>query len=186
LPKILRLCTGRENIDCTRSTVTRSTNMPASVETSAESEPPSSTVSDDSLTMAMVERVMAISHLPATAHVTVIGHHTLPFVLALLRRGCGGVRSLRPGSPAPDREVADLAWIVDLQNQHELADALRAARWRVGDRGRIFLEGRACRWPNAVAGLSSQALAIGLDIVAVDHKSRRVVLAPMSLLARAA
>ena len=67
----------------------------------------------------------AIAHLPATAHVAVIGHHTLPFVLALLRQGCESVRSLRPGSPNPDCEPVDLAWIVDLQDERELDEALR-------------------------------------------------------------
>ena len=89
---------------------------------------------------------MAIAHLPQTAHVAVIGHHTLPFVVALLRRGCEGVRSLRPGSPAPDCEPVDLAWIVDLQDERELDEALRAARWRAGKRGRVVLEGAACAW----------------------------------------
>src|SRR4029450_997084 len=76
-------------------------------------------VSDDT-DGALVDRVMAIAHLPHTAHVAVIGHHTLPLVVALLRRGSEGVRSLRPGSPAPDCEPVDLAWIVDLQDEREL------------------------------------------------------------------
>jgi hypothetical protein len=152
----------------------------------AEEEPPSSRVSDDGADMAVVDRVMAITHLPADSHVAVIGHRTLPFIVALLRRGCAGVRSLRPGAPAPDCEPTDLAWIVDLQNEQELDDALHAARGRVGRSGRIVLEGTMCRWRNALAGLRNHALAVGLDIIAVDHHAHRVLLAPASRLAMAA
>jgi hypothetical protein len=151
----------------------------------AEGEPPSSPVSDDG-DGALVDRVMAITHLPQTARVAVIGHHTLPFVLALLRRGCEGVRSLRPGSPAPDCEPVDLAWIVDLQDERELDEALRAARWRSGKRGRVVMEGAACAWRNATAALRQRALAAGLDIVSFDHVTRRLVLAPTPQLAAVA
>ncbi len=142
----------------------------------AEGEPPSSPVSDD-IDSARADRVMAIAHLPATAHVAVIGHHTLPFVLALLRQGCESVRSLRPGSPAPDCEPVDLAWIVDLQDERELDEALRAARWRTGKRGRVVLEGAACAWRSALAAVRHRALLAGLDIVSFDHAARRLVLA---------
>src|SRR4029453_3297856 len=115
-----------------------------------DGEPPSSPVSDDT-DGALVDRVMAIAHLPHTAHVAVIGHHTLPLVVALLRRGSEGVRSLRPGSPAPDCEPVDLAWIGDLQDERELDEALRAARGRTGKRGRVILEGAACASRSALA-----------------------------------
>jgi hypothetical protein len=151
----------------------------------AEDEPPSSTVSDDA-SAAMVERVMAIAHLPATAHVAVIGHHTLPFVLGLLRRGCGCVRSLRPGAPAPDCEAADLAWIVDVDSEQELDEALRAARGRAGARGRVVLEGAACRWRSALGAVRQHAVAAGLDVVSFDHVARRLVLAPLPRVAMAA
>lgn len=82
---------------------------------------------DEASSVARVDRMMAVAHLPATAHVALIGHHTLPLLLALLQRGCAAVRSLRPGTPSPDCEAADLAWIVDLQGDGELDDALRAA-----------------------------------------------------------
>ena len=118
--------------------------MSQSSDRNADGEPPSSPVSDDT-DGALVDRVIAIAHLPQTAHVAVIGHHTLPFVVALLRRGSEGVRSLRPGSPAPDCEPVDLAWIVDLQDERELDEALRAARWRTGKRGRVVLEGALAR-----------------------------------------
>jgi hypothetical protein len=152
----------------------------------ADGEPPSSTVSDDASSAAMVDRVMAIAHLPATAHVAVIGHHTLPFVLGLLRRGCDCVRSLRPGAAAPDCEAADLAWIVDVDSEQELDDALRAARWRTGTHGRVVLEGAACRWRSALSAVRQHAVAAGLDVVSFDHVARRLVLAPMPRVTMAA
>jgi hypothetical protein len=77
-----------------------------------------------------------------TAHVVVIGRHTLPAVLFLLKRGFAAVRCLRPGAPAPDCERADLAWIVDYEDERELEEALHAARARVGAAGRIVVDGR--------------------------------------------
>jgi hypothetical protein len=151
----------------------------------ADVEPPSSPVSDDA-SAALVDRVMAIAHLPPTAHVAVIGHHTLPFILGLMRRGCASVRCLRPGAPAPDCEAADLAWIVDLDSEQELHDALRAARWRTGARGRVVLEGAACRWRSALGAVRQHALAAGLDVISFDHVARRLVLAPMPRVAMAA
>src|SRR5689334_439030 len=105
---------------------------------STDNEPPSSLA-------ATVDRVMAVAHLAPAAHVAVIGHRTLPFVLALLGRGCGAVRSLRLGAPAPDCEPADLSWIVGLENERELDEALRAARWRARARragGRLLSPAR--------------------------------------------
>ncbi|MBL6652159.1 MAG: hypothetical protein ISP49_11235 [Reyranella sp.] len=135
---------------------------------------------------ATVDRVMAVAHLAPAAHVAVIGHRTLPFVLALLGRGCGAVRSLRLGAPAPDCEPADLTWIVGLEDERELDEALRAARWRAGSRGRVVLEGGTCRRPGVLAAARERALAAGLDIVSFDHIARRLVLAPATHLARAA
>lgn len=141
-------------------------------------EPPSITVSDEAATMALVDRILAIAHLPATAHVAVIGHHTLPFVLALMRKGCAGVRSLRPDAPSPDCEPAELAWIVDSGDESELDEALRAARGRTGSTGRVILEQAACRIAAGAAAIRDHALAAGLDVVSFDHVARRVVLAP--------
>jgi hypothetical protein len=152
----------------------------------ADVEPPSSAASDEASSAALVDRVMAIAHLTPAAHVAVIGHHTLPFVLGLLRRGCDCVRSLRPGAPAPDCEAADLAWIVDVDSEHELDDALRAARWRAGAHGRVVLEGAACRWRSGLAAVRDHAVAAGLDIVSFDHVARRLVLAAMPRVAMAA
>ncbi len=127
---------------------------------------------------AVVDRVLAVAHLGPAAHVAVIGHHTLSFVLALMQRGCACVRSLRPGSASPDGERADLAWIVDAAGDAELDDALRAARRRTGPRGRVVVEGRDCACANGLGSIRNRALAAGLDIVAFDHLAHRLVLAP--------
>lgn len=127
---------------------------------------------------ALVDRVLAVAHLPPTAHVAVIGHHTLSIVLALMQRGCACVRSLRPGAASPDRESADLAWIVDVANEDELHDALQAARNRTGASGRVVVEGSECACTSGLSAIRTHALAAGLDVVSFDHLSRRLVLAP--------
>ncbi len=90
----------------------------------------------------LVDQVMAFAHLRPAASVVVIGHHTLPLLLALMRRGCTCVRSLRPGVASPDGEAADLAWIVDVANENELYEALQAARRRTGTSGRVIIADR--------------------------------------------
>jgi hypothetical protein len=155
-------------------------------EKATEVEPPSTVAPDDSSNAELVDRVMAISHLPAAAHVAVIGRNTLPLILALMRRGCGCVRSLRPGAPSPDCEAADLAWIVDVRDESELDDALRAARFRAGARGRVVVEGAKCRWRNALNAIRDHAVAAGLDVVSFDHTAGRLVLAKQPRLALAA
>jgi len=141
-----------------------------------DNEPPSSSASDDS-TIALVDRLLAIAHLPPGAHVAVIGRRTLPFLLALLQQGCGGVRSLRPGGPSPDCEAADLAWIVNARSESELDDALRAARSRAGDHGRIVVEGRQYGGHDGLAAIPRHASALGLDVVSFDHVAQRLVFA---------
>jgi hypothetical protein len=160
--------------------------MYLSTEKGAETEPPSTIAPDDASNADLVDRVMAVTHLPASAHVAIIGRHTLPLVLALLRRGCDCVRSLRPGAPSPDCEAADLAWIVDVRDESELDDALRAARFRAGARGRVVVEGAACRWRNALNAIRDHAVAAGLDVVSFDHTAGRLVLAKRPRLALAA
>jgi hypothetical protein len=151
-----------------------------------EAEPPSNAVPDEAACETLLEGATAISHTCGCAHAVVIGHHTLPYILALLHQGCASVRSVRPGCPAPDCEAVELAWIVDAENQAELADALRIARSRVGRRGRVVLEGSAFRWRAGLATLPNAALAAGLDVVAVDRDMRRLVLAPAAEMAMAA
>ncbi|MBL6617731.1 MAG: hypothetical protein ISP45_27220 [Reyranella sp.] len=146
---------------------------------SLDTEPPSNLT-------ATVDRVMAVAHVAPTAHVAVIGHRTLPFVLALLDRGCSAVRSLRLGAPAPDCEPADLSWIVGLEDERQLDEALRAARWRAGGRGRVVLEGGSCRRVGILAVVREHAQTAGLDIVSCDHVAHRLVLAPRARLATAA
>lgn len=151
-----------------------------------EGEPPSIAAIDEASCVARVDRIMAVAHLPATAHVTLIGHHTLPLLLALLQRGCAAVRSLRPGTPSPDREVADLAWIVDVQGDGELDDALRAARSRVGTTGRVIVEGASCVCRDGLKSIRDRATAVGLDVISFDHIARRLVLGKRPALAMAA
>src|ERR1700747_3248436 len=128
MPDLFRLHTVRLCGDRHSPSVTGVRQMSLSVESPCEVEPPSRATVDDASCAARVDRIMAITHLPVAAHVALIGHHTLPLLLALLQRGCGAGRCLRPGVPSPDRETADLAWIVDVQGDEELDEALRAAR----------------------------------------------------------
>jgi hypothetical protein len=141
-----------------------------------DSEPPSSSASDEPTT-ALVDRLLAIAHLSPGAHVAVIGRRTLPVLLALMRQGCGCVRSLRPGEPAPDCEAADLAWIINAGCEAELDDALRAARSRTGDHGRIVVEAGQYGGSDGIAAIPHHASALGLDVVSFDHMAQRLVLA---------
>jgi hypothetical protein len=120
---------------------------------------------------------MAMAHLPAAAHVALIGRRTLPLLLDLLKHGCAAVRCLRPGAPAPDRETADLAWIVDVDGDEELDEALRAARARIGTAGRIVVEGAGCACRAGPSAIPAHAAAAGLSIVSFDHRNNRVLLA---------
>ena len=151
--------------------------MIARTERLAEAEPPSIAAVDDASCAAQVDRVMAMTHLPMSAHVALIGHHTLPSMLALLKHGCGAVRCLRPGAPSPDREIADLAWIVDVRGDDELDEALHAARVRLTQRGRVVVEGAGCACRAGLAAIRDHATAAGLDVVSFDHVANRVVLA---------
>ena len=152
----------------------------------AELEPPSTAAVDDESYATQVDRIMAMTHLPVSAHVALIGHHTLPCLLALLKHGCGAVRCLRPGAPSPDREIADLAWIVDVQGDDELDEALRAARARIGVKGRVVIEGAGCACRAGLAAVRDHALAAGLDVVSFDHVANRIVLGVQQRLALAA
>ncbi|MBS0220323.1 MAG: hypothetical protein JSR91_06235 [Proteobacteria bacterium] len=129
------------------------------------------------------ERAIAMAHLSTAAHAAVIGYRILPHILALMDCGCPSVRSLRPDAAAPDCEAADLAWIVNVDSDGELHDALRVARRLVGDKGRIVLEvavSRKCR------SLLRYVANAGLGVVSFDHRSQRIVLANRSRLAVAA
>ena len=137
-----------------------------------EPNPPSPHVPMPAVLLA--DKVIAMAHLPIAPHVAVLGHRTLPFVLALMGCGYPHVRSLRPDVAAPDCEAADLAWIVDVASDAELDDALRAARRRTGNRGKIVIECTVCQ--NGPSLLQHVANA-DLKVVSFDHLSHRVVLA---------
>ncbi len=126
----------------------------------------------------LVDQVMAVAHLSPTASVAVIGHHTLPLLLALMRRGCPCVRSLRPDTVSPDGEIADLAWIVDVANEDELCEALQAARRRTGAGGRVIVEGMECACRDGLAAVRHHAACMGLDVVSFNHVAGRLVLRP--------
>jgi hypothetical protein len=160
--------------------------MSTSLRAAPESEPPSTAVSGEASCEVQVDRTMAMAHLPAAAHVALIGHHTLPLLLALLRHGCGAVRCLRPGAPSPDCETVDLAWIVNLQGDGEVDEALRAARGRIGETGRVMVEGAGCTCQGGLSSICDHASAAGLDVVAFDHKANRLMLAARRHLAMAA
>lgn len=149
--------------------------MSVQIETIVEGEPPSTATIDDVSSTARVDRIMAVAHLPPTAHVALIGHRTLPLLLALLQRGCAAVRCLRPGAPSPDHEAADLAWIVNVQGDSELDDALHAARSRIGATGRVVVEGADCVCQGLLS-IRDRAVAVGLDVISFDHNARRLVL----------
>ena len=153
--------------------------MPRDFELTADPEPPSTAAVDDALTAARVDRIMAMAHLQDDAHVALIGHRTLPSLLALLQHGCRAVRCLRPDAPSPDREAADLAWIVDVRGDTELDTALRAARARVGVAGRVVVEGAECACRPGCT-VQDHALAAGLDVVSFDHTENRIVLSVVS------
>lgn len=127
---------------------------------------------------ALVDQVMAVAHLPPTASVAVIGHHTLPLLLALMRRGCECVRSLRPDTVAPDGEAADLAWIVDVASEDELCEALQAARRRTGASGRVIVEGTECVCRTGLAAIRDRAASAGFVVVSFDHRAGRLVFRP--------
>lgn len=148
--------------------------MSADVQGPPESEPPSTTASDE-VNTALVDRTLAVAHLTPSARVAVIGRHTLPFLLALMRRGCAAVRSLRPGAPSPDCEASDLAWIVDPHDEGELDEALRAARSRAGLTGRVIVETADYRGRDGVGAIPGHAMAFGFDVVSFDHNARRLV-----------
>jgi hypothetical protein len=156
------------------------------VEGVIDAEPPSIAAIDAVSSAARVDRMMAMAHLPATAHITLIGHRTLPLLLALLQCGCSAVRSLRPGTPSPDCELADLAWIVDVRGDSELDDALHAARSRIGPTGRVVIEGADCVCCHGLASIRDHAVAVGLDVILFDHTARRLVLGAPPRLAMAA
>lgn len=151
--------------------------MLSRLEEVSEGEPPSIPAIGPRPCDGRVDRLMAMAHLPAAAHVALIGRHTLPLLLDLLKHGCEGVRCLRPGTPAPDRETADLAWIVDVGGDEELDEALRAARARIGTAGRIVVECAGCACRTGPSAIPAHAAAAGLSVISFDHKDNRVLLA---------
>jgi hypothetical protein len=150
--------------------------MPRTNKIDSREEPPAANEG------ALADRLLEMATLPPAAHVAVIGHRTLPFVLALMQRGCGCVRSLRPDVTAPDCEPTDLTWIVDVRDMREFDDALRAARRRAGTNARIIVEEAVRRTfsakVNALAALRRHAAKAGLEILSNSPIEGCLVLAP--------
>jgi hypothetical protein len=135
---------------------------------------------------AIVDRVMAVVHAPATTRIVLIGHHTLPLLIGLLRRGCASVRTMRPDLPAGDHAPADLVWIVDTRGEQELDTALREARQCAGANGRIVAEATALPRDESPAAFRNHARAFDLVVTFVEQAGRRFVLSPAAPLASAA
>ncbi|MFO1081596.1 MAG: hypothetical protein U1E23_13335 [Reyranellaceae bacterium] len=114
--------------------------MTVALEADTENEPPDASSPTDAA-VALLRRAGAGKPVSQSLHAVVIGHRTLPFVLALLEAGCTAVRSLRLDAPAPDREMVDLAWVVGVRRAGDLAIALHAARARIGRTGVVAVEG---------------------------------------------
>lgn len=148
--------------------------MPQTSVMTSSDEPPSLLPGDQAR---RIDQVLAMAPTSSSGHVAVIGHHTLPFVLALMGHGCRCVRSLRPDMTAPDCEPADLAWIVDARDMHDLDEALRAARRRANASTRIVVEDVACRKGGTLSTLRRHALRAGLQIASVDPRGRLVLTA---------
>ena len=143
----------------------------------AELEPPSLSASDDAVSLEKVDRMWAIVHPPVAAHVTLVGHHTLPLLLALLRRDCAAVCSARPGAPSPDGETADVVWIVDARGEGELDEGLRIARVRTDDRTRVVIEANGVPGSLGLAAIHEHAARFGFGVLFTDWEERRLVLA---------
>ena len=73
-----------------------------------------------------------------------------------------------------------------MHSDHELDEALRAARLRVGRTGRVVVEGAGCARCAGLGSLNQRATAAGLRILSFDHTANRAVLAAQSPVAMAA
>ncbi|MFC3675295.1 hypothetical protein [Ferrovibrio xuzhouensis] len=131
------------------------------------------------LTERLTASLIDVTPVKATDRVVVIGHGTLPMLLAFLRRGCRMAAELRPDVVAPDAEPADLAWITGVMKTGEYDNALRAALRRIGRHGRLAVDvtamaarrglRRVLRWLRG-NGLTVDAThCIGSRIVVLAH-----------------
>jgi len=84
--------------------------------------------------------VIDVAPLCPRDRVVVIGHGTLPFMLAFMRRGCRSAAELRATPVSPAAEPADLAWITGVVERRDCDNALRAALRHIGRHGRLAID----------------------------------------------
>jgi hypothetical protein len=153
---------------------------------SSAAEPPSTSAVDDAASSEKVERMLGLVHPSRTAHVALLGHHILPLLLALLRRGFAAVYGVRPGSPSSDGETADVVWIADMRSEGELDDALRIARARTSEKTRVVVEAATLVGCDGLAAIRDHATRFGFCVLRTDRAARRTVLAAVPRQAMAA
>jgi hypothetical protein len=84
--------------------------------------------------------LVAITPTRQTDDVVVIGHGTLPLLIAFLNRGCRSAAEFRVGVTAPPAEHADLVWITGIAEPKDCDSAIRMALRRAGKTGRIAID----------------------------------------------
>jgi hypothetical protein len=137
------------------------------------SSPSACTGFGDAYAEAMVNRVIPLAHVPPGARVALIGHHTLPLMVALLHHHCDAVCSVDPDAAACDSEPVDLAWIVAADG---LDKAMRLARRRVTPRGAVVVGPVARTDAATLSGIDRSASRHGFALEAADAESGLVVL----------
>jgi len=153
---------------------------------SSEAEPPSISAAADAASSEKVERMLGLVHPSRAAHVALVGHHILPLLLALLRRGFAAVYGVRPGSSSSGNEAADVVWIADMRSEGELDDALRIARSRTSEKTRVVVEAATLVGCDGLAAIRDHATRFGFCVLLTDRAARRTVLAAVPRQAMAA
>ncbi|MGE0421697.1 MAG: hypothetical protein AB7O88_05515 [Reyranellaceae bacterium] len=131
---------------------------------------------DDAHAEALVERVIPLAHVPRGGHVALIGHNTLPLMLALLHHHCDAVCSVDPDAAACDSEPVDMAWIVAPAEANGLDKALRLARRRITPRGALVVGPFERTDAEVLSGVDSSARRHGFALEAADAETGLVVL----------
>ena len=149
-------------------------------------EPPSTPAADDATSSEKVERMLRLVHPPRAAHVALVGHHILPLLSALLRRGFSAVYGVRLGSLSSGSEIADVVWIADMRSEGELDDALRIARSRTSEKTRVVVEAAALAGYDGLATVRKHAARFGFCVLFTDRATRQMVLAAVPRQAMAA
>lgn len=90
-----------------------------------------------------VASLIAVTPTTGLDRVVVIGHGTLPLMLAFMHRGCRAAAELRASAVSPDAQPADLAWITGVVERSDCDNALRAALRGIGHHGRLAIDATA-------------------------------------------